>query len=100
MQTIDTKQLAELGEQATVIDVRERDEFSAVRIPWASNVPLSELTDRVDEVPEDGPVYLICAAGVRSERAAAYLDQQGKPVVNVLGGMSEWAGSGFTVERD
>ncbi|MBS3179955.1 MULTISPECIES: rhodanese-like domain-containing protein [unclassified Pseudoclavibacter] len=100
MQTIDTKQLAELGEQATVIDVRERDEFSAVRIPWASNVPLSELTDRVDEVPEDGPVYLICAAGVRSERAAAYLEQQGKPVVNVLGGMSEWAGSGFTVERD
>ncbi|NYF12599.1 rhodanese-related sulfurtransferase [Pseudoclavibacter sp. JAI123] len=100
MQTIDTKQLAELGEQATVIDVRERDEFSEVRIPWASNVPLSELTDRVDEVPEDGPVYLICAAGVRSERAAAYLEQQGKPVVNVLGGMSEWAGSGFTVERD
>ncbi|GAB3287813.1 rhodanese-like domain-containing protein [Pseudoclavibacter terrae] len=100
MQTIDTKQLAELGEQATVIDVRERDEFSAARIPWASNVPLSELTDRVDEVPEDGPVYLICAAGVRSERAAAYLEQHGKPVVNVLGGMSEWAGAGFTVERD
>ncbi|WP_424466678.1 rhodanese-like domain-containing protein [Pseudoclavibacter helvolus] len=99
MQTIDIKGLAELGEQATVIDVRETDEFSAVRIPWASNVPLSELVDRVDEVPEDGPVYLICAAGVRSERAAAYLEQQGKPVVNVLGGMSEWAGAGLTVDR-
>ena len=99
MQTIDTKQLAELGEQATVIDVRERDEFSAVRIPWASNVPLSELVERVEEVPENGPVYVICAAGVRSERAATYLEQQGKPVVNVLGGMSEWAGSGLPVER-
>ncbi|WP_394254328.1 rhodanese-like domain-containing protein [Pseudoclavibacter helvolus] len=100
MQTITIKELAELGEQTTVIDVRERDEFSTVRIPWASNVPLSELVDRVEEVPEDGPVFLICAAGVRSERAAAYLEQQGKPVVNVLGGMSEWAGSGLTVERD
>lgn len=99
MQTIDIKELSELGEQATVIDVRERDEFSAVRIPWASNVPLSELVERVDEVPEDGPVYLICAAGVRSERATAYLEQQGKPVVNVLGGMSEWAGAGLDVER-
>jgi len=99
VQTIDITQLAALGEQATVIDVREPDEFSAVRIPWASNVPLSELVERADEVPDDGPVYLICAAGVRSERATAYLEQQDKPVVNVLGGMSEWAGAGHTVER-
>lgn len=99
MQTIDVKELSELGAKVTVIDVRERDEFSTVRIPWASNVPLSELTDRVDEVPEDGPVYLICAAGVRSEQATAYLEQQGKPVVNVLGGMSEWAGAGLSVDR-
>lgn len=98
MQTITPADLAALGDAATVIDVREPDEFAAARVDGAVNLPLSELEQRVGEIPADRTVYLMCHSGRRSARAAEYLGQQGYDVVNVLGGISEWHASGLPVE--
>lgn len=99
MKAITTTELAALGNDITLVDVREVDEFDNARVEGAINVPLSELQTRVDEVPSDTTVYVMCLSGGRSAKAVAWLEQQGRDVVNVLGGISQWDLDGLPVVR-
>ena len=92
---IDVEELATpLAAGAELIDVRERDEYDEAHVPGAWLLPLSELADRVDDVPSDHPVLLICKSGARSMRAAEVLAAQGRDVTNVAGGTMAWMASG------
>ena len=92
--------LADQGGRATLIDVREVDEFAAVRAQGAVNIPLSQFAQRVGEVPGDKDVLLICHSGYRSMQAALYLKRQGvERVSNVEGGTEEWENAGLPVAR-
>ena len=73
----------------TVVDVRTRAEFEAGAIPGAVNVPLDEIRDRMDEVPE-GPLVVHCGVGIRSHAALAILKAADREVVNLDGGYSTW----------
>lgn len=86
-----------LGQSVTLIDVRESDEVAEVRIPFAKNIPLSELVDRWEEIPDGA--YLLCHAGGRSSRAVDYLARLGRETSNVTGGILEWEEAGLPVER-
>jgi rhodanese-related sulfurtransferase len=97
MNNITTTDLAAMGAEATIIDVREEDEFAAARVAGATNVPLSVLAERVDEIPRDRTVYVMCLSGGRSARATAFLQERGLDVVNVLGGINQWYGDGLPV---
>lgn len=79
---------------ATVIDVREPHEYEEGHVPGAKLIPLGEVPDRVAEVPTDRTVYLVCAVGGRSMRAAEHLAAQGRDVVNVAGGTTGWIAAG------
>jgi NADPH-dependent 2,4-dienoyl-CoA reductase/sulfur reductase-like enzyme/rhodanese-related sulfurtransferase len=69
-----------------IIDVREKYEFKYGRIKEAINIPLSELRDRIDEIPKDRPVYLHCKTGQRSYNAALVLQNMGyDKVYNITG---------------
>jgi rhodanese-related sulfurtransferase len=96
---IDVVALAELRSQGVpVIDVRNPDEYVEGHVPGAVLLPLPDLVERVDEVPDDGkPVYVICAVGSRSARAADYLRGQGVDAVNVVGGTMAWIEAGQPV---
>ncbi|HEV7183253.1 MAG TPA: FAD-dependent oxidoreductase, partial [Leifsonia sp.] len=59
---------------ATVIDVRTESEHAAGRIPGAVNIPVDELRDRIDELP-DGPLVVHCQVGQRGHTAARILTQ-------------------------
>ncbi|MEU5842914.1 rhodanese-like domain-containing protein [Rhodococcus sp. NPDC047139] len=89
-----------LAEGAAVIDVRERDEYAQVRVPGVKNIPLSEFVARIDEIPTEGTVYVVCAMGGRSLQAAQYLSGRGIDAVSVVGGTDGWARSGRPVESD
>ena len=89
--------VAELPADATLLDVREPDEWAAGHAPGARHLPMSELTGRLDELPDDDPLYVVCRSGGRSARVVAYLANQGYPAVNVEGGMLSWAGQGREV---
>src|SRR5918996_39247 len=93
---IDVAELARaLGAGAVVIDVREPDEYEAVHVPGAQLIPLGTVTARIDEVPEtDGQLYVICAKGGRSYKAAEYYRSQGIDAVNVAGGTTAWVEAG------
>lgn len=76
------------GSQAPVlVDVREPHEPGG--IPGAVRVPLSRLRGAEDLIPP-GPLVVYCAAGVRSETAAALLTAQGRPARSLAGGLAAW----------
>jgi rhodanese-related sulfurtransferase len=97
---IDVAELAKLRAEGgtTLIDVREPDEYDAAHVPGAVLVPLATVPDRLDEVPSEGPVYVICAKGGRSLRAAEFYRSQGLDAINVAGGTTAWVEAGEPVD--
>lgn len=83
---------------ATVIDVRESDEYAAGHVPGAQLMPLGVVPVRANELPTDQPVYVICGSGGRSYQAAEHLARAGLDARSVAGGTSAWVGSGRPVE--
>ena len=82
---------------AQLIDVREPDEFAAVRADGAVNIPLSEFVARTDEIDPEQDIYLICKSGGRSAQAGEYLEQARgwDNVINVAGGTTAWVEQGL-----
>jgi len=76
-----------------VLDVREDVEWRHGHIDGATHIPLREIPARVSDVPE-GQTLVVCKVGGRSAQAVAYLRQQGHDVVNLEGGMLDWAAAG------
>lgn len=91
---------AAIGAGAIVLDVRTAEEVTEVRVPGVVHVPLDELADRLDDVPDADPLYVICRSGARSARACEFLIASGRQAVNVAGGTMAWVDSGRSVERD
>ncbi len=81
-----------------LIDVRQLEEFVEAHAPGAKHIALATLPDHVDQVPESGPVYVICAAGGRSFRACEFLRAQGIDAINVAGGTKAWLDAGQPFE--
>lgn len=90
---------AELPDGVTLLDVREPVEWAHGRVPGALHVPMNDVPDRVDELPE-GQLLVICKVGGRSAQVVSYLVQRGLDAVNVDGGMLEWQAAGRTMESD
>jgi rhodanese-related sulfurtransferase len=84
----------DVPESAVLLDVRELDEWQAGHAPGAAFIPMTQLADRLGDVPEGDPVYVICRSGGRSARVTQYLNANGWDAVNVAGGMLEWARHG------
>lgn len=93
---ISVQDLAALGADVRIIDVREPDEWNAGHIAHAVHVQLGTVPDHV-EAFDGTPTYVICLAGGRSQRACEYVAAQGHDVVNVAGGMRAWAEAGFDI---
>ncbi|WP_229693611.1 rhodanese-like domain-containing protein [Lentzea pudingi] len=89
---------AQLPEGAVLLDVREQDEWDAGHAPGALHVPMSEIGARLEEVPNDVQLYVVCRAGGRSARVTQYLNQTGWEAVNVEGGMQHWEAAGRPLE--
>jgi len=75
-----------LPESATLVDVRDPDEFAEGHIPGARNLPLGELRGRLGELPRDRELWLYCQVGLRGYIAARLLLQHGFKVKNLSGG--------------
>ena len=64
-------------EGAVLIDVREPAEYAAGHLKTAVNLPLSQLRERMGEIPADRPVYLHCRSSQRSYNALMALQNSG-----------------------
>lgn len=81
------------GEEIVVVDVREPHEWDAGHIPQARHIPLAQVPNRLEEIPRDAEVVMLCRSGARSARAQEFLLQQAgyTRVKNLAGGMMRWA---------
>jgi len=82
---------------AHILDVREPDEVVRARVDGAQHIPLGSLVERIDEVPRDRTVYVMCHVGGRSAQATQYLEAQGFDAVNITGGIVGWYRAGLPV---
>ena len=71
-----------------LLDVREPREWEQGTLPEALLIPVSEIMERLDEIPVDRPVLCVCRSGSRSHQVAAFLKFNGyEQVANMTGGM-------------
>lgn len=75
-----------LNEGATIIDVREKNEYDQGHIKGVPNIPFSEIRERISEIPTDKPVYIHCRSGQRSYNVALLLKHLGfNNIYNITG---------------
>jgi rhodanese-related sulfurtransferase len=89
-----------LPEGLFVVDVREPVEWAHGRIDGSVHIPMSELVERIDEVPNDQQVLVVCKVGGRSARVAGYLVQSGYEAFNLDGGLLDWVAAGRPLVAD
>jgi rhodanese-related sulfurtransferase len=81
---------------AFILDVRETDEWDALHIPDATLIPLGQLESRVNELPKDQEIVVVCRSGNRSATGRDILRNAGfEKVTSMAGGMNQWSALGF-----
>ncbi|MGH3732181.1 MAG: MBL fold metallo-hydrolase [Acidimicrobiales bacterium] len=83
-----------------LLDVREPDEVAEWQIPGVHNIPLGTLDSRLDEIPSEGDVVVICAKGTRAQQGAELLADHGIASRVLEGGMGSWGSTYDTVSGE
>ena len=73
-----------------LVDVREDSERARGFAPGSWHLPLSQLKQRLRELPTERPVAFICQSDRRSAMAATAARRAGLDAHNVAGGMTAW----------
>jgi len=87
--------------EAKLLDVREENECALERIQndQVQYLPMSEITERVNEIVADKPIIVVCAGGVRSSKVAKFLMLNGiTNCASLEGGMHLWRGLGLPTD--
>lgn len=74
-------------QDGVLLDVREPVEIAVERVPDALHIPLGQLRARLDELPRDRDIHVICRSGQRAYYATRILMQHGFKARNLAGGM-------------
>ncbi len=83
---------------AFFLDVRTVEEWNEYHIPNATLIPLDELPNRLDEVPRDREIVVVCRSGNRSQVGRDILLDAGFPrVTSMAGGVKTWRSAGYPV---
>ena len=86
-----------------IIDVREENEFNqfSFDVPRILNIPMSQLTERMNEIPKDEKVIIACLSGERSLRVVHFLNEYGfTNLLNMKKGLSKWVQKGYPIKGE
>lgn len=76
---------------ALVVDIRPEKDFQSGHIEGALNIPLDQLHNRYNELPNDRRIIVVDGDGSRSMFAASYLERKGfRNIGRLSGGMKKW----------
>jgi molybdopterin/thiamine biosynthesis adenylyltransferase/rhodanese-related sulfurtransferase len=88
---ITAKEVSEHAGDFALLDIREPYEWDAGHLAGAIHIPMQQVPARIDEVPRDKDVVVICRVGGRSARVQQFLQSQGYTrVKNLTGGLIAW----------
>lgn len=73
-----------------IIDIRDKNSFKSGHIKGALNIPLAELSSRLNELDKKKNYMVICYVGGSSKTASKILYKAGFNVQNISGGMKSW----------
>jgi rhodanese-related sulfurtransferase len=83
-----------------LVDVRGRKAYDKGHVPRAVNLPVLTITERSMQEYPAGTVFVVYCAGPHcngANKAAIRLSQMGRPVKEMLGGVTGWVDEGFTL---
>jgi phage shock protein E len=88
-----------LSQGAYLLDVRTLDEYAQGHIAGSTLIPLDTLSTRLDELPRDGQILVICRSGSRSAQARDLLLASGfSKVTSIRGGIQAWVNLSLPLE--
>ncbi|MEE8362442.1 MAG: rhodanese-like domain-containing protein [Dehalococcoidia bacterium] len=93
----EAKAMLDAGD-ATVVDVRNQDEYGAGHVKGALWIPVEEVIDRFAELPTGGNLLFICEVGQRSGLAAegaAAMGADSDRLYNIEDGTPAWIAGGL-----
>ncbi len=70
----------------TLLDVRTLQEYTGGHLEGFLHIPVDELRQRLGELPQGKPVYVVCQSGLRSYLACRILSQSGFDCRHLAGG--------------
>ncbi|MEE8482047.1 MAG: rhodanese-like domain-containing protein [Acidiferrobacterales bacterium] len=80
------------GQNFVLLDVRESWELQICSLPGSTDIPMSQVPTRLDEIDPQQDVIVICHHGIRSQQIAYYLQNAGyNNLYNLRGGISAWS---------
>lgn len=88
---IELKKRLDDGDQLTILDVREPFEYQICHLPSSTLIPMAQLSQKLSLLEREREIVVVCHAGIRSRMAASWLRQMGFRVLNLSGGIDEWA---------
>lgn len=81
-----------------LLDVRTPEEWVDYHIPGTTLIPLDELGSRVDELPKNQEIVVVCRSGNRSQAGRDILLSAGvSQVTSMAGGLIDWNNAGYPV---
>lgn len=81
-----------------VLDVRAPGEWKLKHVSESVNLPLTQLQNRIAEIPRDRRIAVMCAGGYRSSIAVGILKRNGvEDVEELAGGMAAWETAGQAI---
>jgi rhodanese-related sulfurtransferase len=81
-----------------LVDVREPAEWDEYHAPNAKLIPLGELPNRVNELPKNKKIVVVCRSGNRSQTGRDILLAAGFDATSMAGGLKEWYAKGYSIE--
>lgn len=86
------KNKKEIGEDFTLLDVREPHEYYMADLDGTTRIPLDELPKRLDELDREEEIIVMCRSGNSAADAVELLNQNGFEKARRLeGGINKWA---------
>lgn len=84
---------------AFVLDVRTQEEWNEFHAPNTTLIPLDQLASRLNELPRDREIVVVCRSGNRSQEGRDILLGAGfNQVTSMTGGLNEWRAAGYPIE--
>ena len=85
--------------QHILLDVRNSNEYTSGHMQGAQNIPLAKLPKKMNHLPKNQPIVVVCRTGPRGREAAHLLQEQGYDVANLVGGIHGWKDDGLDLVR-